>query len=211
MRSVNWDKCLDALEHRTGMYVADPYYPSAVGLIVGFDLARPTRLLSGFQRWMSERHHSGPVVFWAVALTEHIGRPQAPEYYRSQDVEHDEQVRAVRHLCGLIRQYLSGQPCGAGPEEEAAMSPHPLNIDDIDVAGLLVTTDPIAAVPLPGDGPHMAERVRIPLETWQRLEAEAAARGVEPKELIAQLVEAAMSPELQRAIAQLAQRTPPAA
>ena len=91
------------------------------------------------------------------------------------------------------------------------MSPHPLNIDDIDVAGLLVTTDPIAAVPLPGDGPHVAERVRIPLETWQRLEAEATARGVEPRELIAQLVEAAMSPELQRAIAQLAQRTPPAA
>jgi hypothetical protein len=51
--------------------------------------------------------------------------------------------------------------------------------------------------------------VGIPLETWQRLNAEATARGIMPRELITQLVEAALSPELQRAIARLAQRTPP--
>jgi len=91
------------------------------------------------------------------------------------------------------------------------MSPNRPNIDDIDVAHLLSATEPLAGIPLPSEGPHVAERVRIPLETWQRLEAEAAARGVEPGVLIVQLVEAALSPELQRAIAQLAQRTPPAA
>jgi hypothetical protein len=88
------------------------------------------------------------------------------------------------------------------------MSPNRPDIDDIDVAQLLASTEPVAGVPLPSDGPHVAERVRIPLGTWQRLEAEAAARGIEPRELITALVEAAMSPELQRAIAQLAQRTP---
>jgi hypothetical protein len=91
------------------------------------------------------------------------------------------------------------------------MSPRRPDIDAIDVAQLLATAEPVAGVPLPSDGPHVAERVRIPLETWQRLEAEAAARGTEPRELITQLVEAALSPELQRAIARLAQRTPPAA
>lgn len=91
------------------------------------------------------------------------------------------------------------------------MTPDLPDIDDIDVAHLLATTDPLTGAPLPSDGPHVSERVRIPLPTWRRLEAEAAARGIEPRELIAQLVEAAMSPELQRVIAQLAQRTTPAA
>ena len=91
------------------------------------------------------------------------------------------------------------------------MTPNRPDIDDIDVAALLARNEPLTGIPLPSDGPHVAEQVRIPLETWQRLEAEATARGIEPRELIAQLVEAALSPELQRAIARLAQRTPPAA
>jgi hypothetical protein len=91
------------------------------------------------------------------------------------------------------------------------MTPQRPNIDDIDIARLLDTTEPLAGIPLPSDGPHVAEYVRIPLETWQRIEGEAAVRGIQPRDLIVQIVEAAMSPELQRVIAQLAQRTPPAA
>jgi hypothetical protein len=85
------------------------------------------------------------------------------------------------------------------------------NLDELDVAALLAGAEPISGVPLPSDGPHVVERVRVRLETWQRIESEAAARGVQPRELMAQLLEAALSPELQRVIAQLAQRTPPAA
>jgi len=91
------------------------------------------------------------------------------------------------------------------------MSPNRPDLDDLDVAELLATREPLSGVPLPSEGPHVVERVRVPLDTWQRLEAEASARGVEPGRLIAQLIEAALSPELQRAIAQLAQRRPPAA
>jgi|BarGraNGADG00212_1021973.scaffolds.fasta_scaffold58312_2 hypothetical protein len=93
------------------------------------------------------------------------------------------------------------------------MTPRWPNIDDIDIVELLTTTElvPDADMPRPTDGPHVVERIRLPLDTWQLVEAEAQARGIEPRELMAQLITAALSPKLQQVITQLARRTPPAA
>jgi hypothetical protein len=93
------------------------------------------------------------------------------------------------------------------------MTPRWPNIDDIDIVELLTATEPVpdADMPRPTGGPHVVERVRLPLDTWQLVEAEAHARGIEPRELMAQLITAALSPELQQVITQLARRTPPAA
>jgi hypothetical protein len=93
------------------------------------------------------------------------------------------------------------------------MTPRWPNIDDIDIVELLTTTElvPDADMPRPTDGPHVVERIRLPLDTWQLVEAEAQARGIETRELMAQLITAALSPKLQQVITQLARRTPPAA
>ncbi len=104
---VTWDECLAALEARTDMYVSFPYYPSTVGLLVGFDLAQPQPVLRRFSEWMSARHGGSSLWFASLALIEHTGRDDADEYARFRDVEPDEQVRAVRHLCGLLRDFLS--------------------------------------------------------------------------------------------------------
>jgi hypothetical protein len=88
------------------MYVPFPYYPSAVGFLVGFDLAQPQPVLRQFSEWMSARHGGSNHWFASLALSEGTGREAADEYARFMDVDSDEQVRAVRHLCGLLRQYL---------------------------------------------------------------------------------------------------------
>lgn len=89
------------------MYVPYPYYPSAVGLLVGFDLAQPEPLLRRFNEWMSARRAGSSLSFESLALAEYTGREDAHEYARFMEVEHEEQVRAVRHLCGLLREYLA--------------------------------------------------------------------------------------------------------
>jgi hypothetical protein len=90
-------------------------------------------------------------------------------------------------------------------------SPLP-DIDDLDIAHLLATQQPVQDMPLPAAGPFViVERLKLRLETWQQVSAEASARGVEPEELMAQLIEAAMSPALQQVINQLARRASPAA
>lgn len=106
-RSVTWEECLTALETRTGMYVPFPYYPSAVGLLVGFDLAQPEPVLRRFSEWMSARHGGSNLWFASLALADYTGRNDAHEYYRFMEVDSDEQVLAVRHLCGRLRQYLA--------------------------------------------------------------------------------------------------------
>jgi hypothetical protein len=86
------------------------------------------------------------------------------------------------------------------------------DIDDLNVAHLLATRQLVQDMPLPAEGPFMiVERLKLRLETWQQISAEASARGVEPEELLAQLIEAAMSPALQQVISQLARRASPAA
>lgn len=86
------------------------------------------------------------------------------------------------------------------------------NIEDLDVACLLASGQLVQDMPLPSDGPFVVvERLRLRLETWQQVAAEASARGVEPHDFLAQLIEAAMSPALQQLLTQLARRTPPAA
>jgi hypothetical protein len=57
------------------------------------------------------------------------------------------------------------------------MTPRWPNIDDIDIVELLTTTElvPDADMPRPTDGPHVVERIRLPLDTWQLVEAEAQA------------------------------------
>lgn len=46
-----------------------------------------------------------------------------------------------------------------------------------------------------GQEPQLGlQRVRLRRETWERIEAEAAARGIAPQDVIADLLEAAMSP-----------------
>ena len=102
---MNWDDCLDALENRTGMYVPYPYFPTAVAFLTGFDLAQPEPVLDGFSRWMSARHDGSSLSLTSLALEEHTGREDAEEYYRSREVSHDDQVRAVRHLCSRLQEY----------------------------------------------------------------------------------------------------------
>jgi hypothetical protein len=86
------------------------------------------------------------------------------------------------------------------------------NIEDLDVTRLLGTEQPVQDMPLPSEGPFVVvERLKLRLETWQQVEAEAEARGVEPHQFLAQLIEAAMSPALQQLLTQLTRRTPPAA
>ena len=104
---MTWDECLSALETRTGMYVHFPYYPSAVSCLVGFDLAQSQPILHGFSEWMSARHGGSSLSFASLALAEYTGRKRADEYFRFMDAEFDEQVRAVRHLCGLLREFLA--------------------------------------------------------------------------------------------------------
>ena len=89
------------------MYVPFPYYPSAVGFLVGFDLAQSEPVLRGFQTWLAARHDGSSLAFWSLALREFTGRDVADEFARSRDVPSDEQVGAVRHLCGLLREYLA--------------------------------------------------------------------------------------------------------
>ena len=88
------------------MYVPFPYYPSAVGLLVGFDLAQPEPVLQRFSEWMSARHAGSNLWFASLALAEYTGRDDAHEYARFMEVASEEQVLAVRHLCGLLREYL---------------------------------------------------------------------------------------------------------
>lgn len=104
---MTWDECLTALETRTGMYVPFPYYPAAVGFLVGYDLAQPHPVLRGFSEWMSARHDGSSLWFASLVLMEYTGKDRADEFARFMDVETDEQVRAVRHLCGLLREYLA--------------------------------------------------------------------------------------------------------
>lgn len=86
------------------------------------------------------------------------------------------------------------------------------DIDDVDIARLLASEYPVPDMPLPAEGPFVVvDRLKLRLETWQQVSAEASARGVEPEELLAQLIEAAMSPALQQVISQLARRASPAA
>lgn len=85
------------------------------------------------------------------------------------------------------------------------------DIDGLDFERMLATQEPLAGVPLPSEGPHVViERVRLPLDTYQRLEEQARRLGVEPHELVTQFVEA-MIPAMQQLIDQQAHRTPPAA
>lgn len=66
-------------------------------------------------------------------------------------------------------------------------------------------------MPVPAAGPHVVERVPLWLDTWRRIEAEAAARAVSPRDLLVQIIEVVMSPELQQALTPLTRPTPPAA
>lgn len=89
------------------MYVSFQCYPSAVGMLVGFDLAQPQPVLKGFTEWMSARHGESNLWFASLALIEHTGRESADEYAHFRDVDPDEEVTAVRHLCALLREYLA--------------------------------------------------------------------------------------------------------
>jgi hypothetical protein len=102
---VTWEECLLALEEHTGMYVPFPYFPVAVGFLVGFDRAQEVSTLDGFQDWMSVRHDGSNLCFDSLALAEYTQRDDAYEYSRFMDVSFEEQVRAVRFMCGLLRQY----------------------------------------------------------------------------------------------------------
>lgn len=89
----------------------------------------------------------------------------------------------------------SGSPAGPSaqtPSEQAT----PGGVDGpTDVEGL------VRSQPQPG-----LQRVRLRLETWERIEAEAAARGMEPHDFVGYLLEVAMSPHVWRAIEHLTQR-----
>jgi hypothetical protein len=86
------------------------------------------------------------------------------------------------------------------------------DIDDLNIARLLATRQPVRDMLLPSEGPFViVERLRLRLETWRQISAEASARGVEPEELLAQLIEAVMSPALQQVISQFAHRAAPSA
>lgn len=109
-------------------------------------------------------------------------------------------LAALSAALGWDPGYLAGILAGPPPADDvadlrAAVSVLQQRLDRLDVAHVLATTEPLDGIPLPDGGPHVAVQVRLQLDTWQRLDAAATAQGVDPRDLLARLVEGALPPE----------------
>lgn len=147
-------------------------------VLVGFELpatvpATTVSVCGDFNEWQPGAH---PL------------RPSGDGRFRTEIVFPAGGRRRFRYLVDGER--WENDPAADGVE------PNGLGGDDSVVD--LVDTGALPDVAVVDDGAEAGpglQRVRLRRQTWQRIEDEAAARGVEPQHVMAELVEAAMSPD----------------
>jgi hypothetical protein len=103
---MTWDELLDALEQRTGMFVARPRLLGCSALLIGYSLARGDHVMRDFQSWMShrfpvDRGYPSPLSCESLVSNDLFGKTP-------WELSEVEDQAASERLCQLLREYRAG-------------------------------------------------------------------------------------------------------